>query len=458
MNTSTDYYIAGGTMGSNAPSYVTREADNDLYDHLKEGRFCYVLTSRQMGKSSLMIRTRAKLIENDFATVVLDLQKIGQNLTVEQWYDGLITELAMQLNMEDQLEEYWLANSRLSYLQRWLNCLRIIVLPSLTKKLVVFIDEIDYVRSLPFSTDEFFAGIRELFNERSQIPHLQNLTFCLFGVASPSDLISDPRTTPFNIGNRIELNDFSMKEAIPLIKGLNRSNASGKILMNRILYWTGGHPYLTQKFCQSISENSSVKTLQDVDDVCEKLFISSESRAKDDNLIFVRERILRSELNRADLLDLYSKIYTDDDVRDDRTNPLINTLRLSGITRTENGNLKIRNRIYEEIFDETWILTNMPDAEVQRQKEAYRAGVRKTIYVATAISIAVIVIVVMATLTIKSRVDFMDSSMQKQQLENKINSLIDENLKLQIQIHECKYDWNKENLEFKNQLESLKTP
>ena len=151
------------------------------------------------------------------------------------------------------LEEFWLQNERLGCFQRWLSALRKVVLPNQTKRLVIFIDEIDYVRSLPFSTDEFFAGIRELYNERSQNAALSNLNFCLLGVASPSDLINDTRTTPFNIGKRIELHDFTLNEASPLIEGLNCDEATGKILMKRILYWTGGHPYLTQKVCQVIS-------------------------------------------------------------------------------------------------------------------------------------------------------------------------------------------------------------
>ena len=46
------FYVIGGTLQRNAPSYVPRQADIDLYDGLTQGKFCYVLTSRQMGKSS----------------------------------------------------------------------------------------------------------------------------------------------------------------------------------------------------------------------------------------------------------------------------------------------------------------------------------------------------------------------------------------------------------------------
>src|SRR5205823_14637491 len=87
-------------------------------------------------------------------------------------------------------------------------------------RLVVFIDEIDMVRGLPFSTDEFFAAIRECYNRRTTELEFERLTFCLMGVAAPTDLIRDTRLTPFNIGRRIELTDFTAEEAAPLRSGL----------------------------------------------------------------------------------------------------------------------------------------------------------------------------------------------------------------------------------------------
>src|SRR6266852_2355221 len=99
--TETRFYVTGGTLRQDAPCYVERRADRDLYEGLTRGEFCYVLTSRQMGKSSLMVRTAARLREVGVAVAVLDLTAIGQKLTPEQWYDGLLVRLGQQLDLED---------------------------------------------------------------------------------------------------------------------------------------------------------------------------------------------------------------------------------------------------------------------------------------------------------------------------------------------------------------------
>src|SRR5262249_23558541 len=65
-------------------------------------------------------------------------------------------------------------------------------------------------------------------------------------------------------------------------------------------------------------------------------------------------------------------------VQDDEASPLVSVLRLSGITRSSAGLLHTRNRIYAQVFNCKWIRSNMPDAEVQRQKAAYMRGVMRT--------------------------------------------------------------------------------
>lgn len=369
------FYVIGGTLRRDAVCYVAREADERLYKNLLQGEICYVLTARQMGKSSLMVRTAARLREHNVSVAVLDLTALGQNLNAEQWYNGLSERIGRQLALEDEVEECCSDNRELGPLQRWMRVLADVVLPNCDGPVVIFIDEIDSVRSLPFSTDEFFAGIRALYNRRSTEPELSRLTFCLLGVASPADLIRDTRTTPFNVGRRIELGDFSVREAEPLSLGLGCDAQLGLQLLHRILYWTGGHPYLTQCLCLAVAR-SDAGSRRDVDCVCDELFLSRRARERDDNLVFVRDRMLRSEVDTPTLLTVYAKVRRGGKIADDPSDPLVTVLRLSGIIRVEQGRLRVRNRIYGQVFDERWVRSCLPGAELRRQRAAYIRGLK----------------------------------------------------------------------------------
>ncbi len=277
-------------------------------------------------------------------------------------------------------------------LQRWISAIEWILHSQPEQRAVIFIDEIDTVRSLPFSTDEFFAAIRECYNRRAQDSRFDRLTFGLLGVATPTDLIRDPRLTPFNIGRRIEVHDFTEAESLPLAQGLSANPETGRILLRRVLYWTGGQPFLTQRLCQSVVDRLHPANAEElpppagsvppplpapriVDQVCTHLFLEASARERDDNLIFVRQRILRSDLDIAALLSLYRTVRRGRRVPDNERNPLVCALKLSGLITGHGGALHIRNRIYQVAFDEHWIHHNMPEAETRRQRKAFHRGV-----------------------------------------------------------------------------------
>ena len=54
-------YQIGGTLRVTSPIYVFRQADSQIYEALKRGEFCYIFNSRQMGKSSLLVKTKYRL-------------------------------------------------------------------------------------------------------------------------------------------------------------------------------------------------------------------------------------------------------------------------------------------------------------------------------------------------------------------------------------------------------------
>jgi hypothetical protein len=84
-----------------------------------------------MGKSSLMARTATRPREQGVHVVILDLSAMGENLTAEQWYLGLLEAVGRRLDLENELEEFWLAHEPIGPLRRWMRALRDVVLPGL---------------------------------------------------------------------------------------------------------------------------------------------------------------------------------------------------------------------------------------------------------------------------------------------------------------------------------------
>ena len=352
------FFVAGGTLRADAPSYVKRPADDELRQHIETGELCYVLTTRQMGKSSLMARTAAALREEDgYHTAIIDLTSIGQ-APANKWYLSFLDELESQLPLSSDVEEWWEHNSALSHVRRFTKFFHEVLAQEVEGRVVIFVDEIDSILGLDFA-DDFFAAIRSLYNRDSHILQERRLSFVLLGVAAPNDLIKDRTRTPFNIGSRIDLNELSLAEAGVLLQGLPEHDQS---ILKRIFYWTNGHPYLTQKLGEAIARSDNRKWSDAaVDDLVTSLFFTDEAVAKESNLQFVGQRVAASN-NKGRLLRLYRDVYRDKPVASVEQSPYQNELKLYGLIHSdENNRLAIRNRIYKEVFDKEWIKENDPD-------------------------------------------------------------------------------------------------
>jgi hypothetical protein len=62
--------------------------------------------------------------------------------------------IGARLDLEDEVEDFWLDNEQYGPMQRWMEALDKVVLPRVAGSIVLFIDEIDVVQSLPFPTGE----------------------------------------------------------------------------------------------------------------------------------------------------------------------------------------------------------------------------------------------------------------------------------------------------------------
>jgi tetratricopeptide (TPR) repeat protein len=365
MTSNWKFFTAGGTLPPNSPSYVRRLADEELFDRVLSGEFCYVLTPRQMGKSSLMVRTANRLRDHGVSTAIIDLTTIGTtDVTVEQWYLGLITRLKNQLKFSVNPEFWWREHAILGHVVCFTDFLRDVILTQIEGQVVIFIDEIDTTLNLDF-TDDFFAAIRAVYNARATDPDFNRLTFVLLGAAAPADLIGDRAPTPFNIGRGITLQEFSWAEAEVLQMGLEMAHpGQGEVVLGRIYYWTNGHPYLTQKLCLAAAEAKAGNwDSKRVDKLVESLFLSEEAH-KETNLKSVHDGVQTSS-NCWRLLTIYRQVYEGETVPDDDHSLDKNHLKLLGLVKSESGVLKVRNEIYRYVFNLDWVKDNTPDTQTQ---------------------------------------------------------------------------------------------
>ncbi len=356
--TSAYQYTVGGALRQNAPTYISRQADEDLFLALMASEYCHIFNARQMGKSSLRVQTTQRLKAKGIACGVIEVTAIVEHgMTSDAWYLGVIRRLSRSLGIKLKVIPWWQERDGLSPIQRFSEFIEDVLLKEIQQPIVIFIDEIDSLFQFDFS-DDFFSLIRYFYQERAEQPDYRRLTFTLIGVATPSELISARDRTPFNIGTTIQLRGFTLDEAKLLSAGLAHLSEYSEGLIQSILRWTGGQPFLTQKLCQLIVSEADIEPraypAPYIDKLVERKIIQDWlQQDTPEHLKTIQDRLLHSSRAQR-LLEVYRDILQSRIILLDGSSEQ-NELQLTGLAVKEGAYLKVANQIYAEIFRPWWV-------------------------------------------------------------------------------------------------------
>jgi hypothetical protein len=239
----TKLVLPTGTMRSDSPLYVRREAD--IYSSIAAQQVAETImikAARQMGKSSLLLSYLAACRKAGKKTVLLDLGSLCSDDDMAD-YPSFLSVLAQEI--WDQLGRPAEAGPRkihrhhemTKYVERTL-------LSCVDGSLVIAFDEMDRVLGRPFQSD-FFSMLRSWHNQRANLAtNWSKLGLALVISTEPYLFITDVLRSPFNVGLSIELRYFNASECRNLSQVYDL-RLSGKDLA-QLMELLNGHPHLTQ--------------------------------------------------------------------------------------------------------------------------------------------------------------------------------------------------------------------
>ncbi|MGC4042679.1 MAG: AAA-like domain-containing protein [Armatimonas sp.] len=248
-----DIEPAGGAVPLTSCCYIERGTDSRFFEALSRGdSIVLVKGPRQVGKTSLLARGLQRARNSGFRVVVTDLQKFSpsQLQSADNILLAFARQMAAMLDLDITPESAW--SSERPPNENFERFLRRYVLGENLPPLVWALDEVDHLFPCSFG-GEIFGLFRSWHNERALDPDgpWGKLTLAMAYATEAYLFITDLNQSPFNVGTRLTLEDFTESEVATL------NQKYGQVLTNverpRFIQLVGGHPYLVRRGLQELA-------------------------------------------------------------------------------------------------------------------------------------------------------------------------------------------------------------
>lgn len=294
----------GGAVPLDSRFYVVRPTDHEFQAAVaRRDSIVLVKGARQMGKTSLLARGLQQARASGARVAQTDFQKLNSNhlATVESFFLALGEFLADQLDLDVLPEQVW--DKRRSPNTNFERYLRREVLGKLKTPLIWGLDEVDRLFSCPFGS-EVFGLFRSWHNERALDPHgpWSRLTLAIAYATEAHLFITDINQSPFNVGTRLALSDFTLEQVADLNERYG-SPLRTRSELDSFYELVGGQPYLVRGALNEMaSQNKEFAAIAGVLDRDEGVFGDHLRRtlvllARDADLCEVVRGVLRGKPN-----------------------------------------------------------------------------------------------------------------------------------------------------------------
>ena len=245
-----------GVVPLDSKFYITRPSDEMLTKALnRKDTIILIKGGRQMGKTSLLARGLQQVRGSGAKVVYTDLQKLnGSDLSnIRQFYCALGQMLAHQLKIDREIEDCW--KERKAPNVNFEQYLTREVMAHVDGHLFWGLDEVDRLFGCDYAS-EVFGLFRSWHNDRATDPEApwNKLTMMIAYATEAHLFIADPNQSPFNVGTRLELRDFTV-EQVEALNELHGKPLFASAQVARFYELLSGQPYLVRRGLRELTES-----------------------------------------------------------------------------------------------------------------------------------------------------------------------------------------------------------
>ena len=254
----------GGALPLHSILYIPRSSDDEFCHAVaRHDSIVLVKGARQVGKTSLLARGLEAATMVGAQVLLIDFQHFGPAAfeSAGKLLLAMAELIAYQLELPSAPHEKW--NDLLSPSSNCERFLRREVLADGESYFVLALDEVDRLFNHDYAS-EIFGLFRSWHNLRALDPNgpWSRLTIAIAYATEAHLFISDLNQSPFNVGTRLTLEDFSLEQ----LAELNGRYGNPLIDNNQLIRFqqlVGGHPYLSQRGLYEICKRKA--TLEELE-------------------------------------------------------------------------------------------------------------------------------------------------------------------------------------------------